>query len=64
MHRQGDDRYLCANGRIRVVLYDGRPESPTYETVAQFHFGDEAPGFSGSRPVCGTRTRTTGTPTP
>jgi dTDP-4-dehydrorhamnose 3,5-epimerase len=45
MHRRGVDRYVCGFGRHRVVLFDGRVESPTYQRFAQFHFGSEAPGW-------------------
>jgi dTDP-4-dehydrorhamnose 3,5-epimerase len=45
MHMESDDRYVVGAGRLRVVLYDGRTESPTYRRVAQFHFGDLSPGW-------------------
>ena len=45
MHRKSTDRYVVAHGRMRVVLFDGRTDSPTYENFAQFHFGDQAPGL-------------------
>jgi dTDP-4-dehydrorhamnose 3,5-epimerase len=45
MHKKSYDRYVAAHGRVRVVLFDGRTGSPTYENFAQFHFGDEAPGL-------------------
>jgi dTDP-4-dehydrorhamnose 3,5-epimerase len=45
MHRKGYDRYVAADGRVRVVLFDGRTGSPTYENFAEFHFGDESPGL-------------------
>jgi len=45
MHKRSVDRYFVAQGRLRVVLFDGRAESPTFERFAQFHFIDESPGM-------------------
>jgi dTDP-4-dehydrorhamnose 3,5-epimerase len=45
VHLLGDDRYVVGAGRIRVVLHDGRVDSPSYARFAQFHFGDESPGW-------------------
>jgi dTDP-4-dehydrorhamnose 3,5-epimerase len=45
MHRLQSDRYLTMSGRLRVVLYDGRVQSPTYERYAEFQFTDETPGL-------------------
>jgi dTDP-4-dehydrorhamnose 3,5-epimerase len=45
MHKLQADRYAILAGRMRVVLYDGRPESPTFQGFAEFFFADEAPGF-------------------
>jgi dTDP-4-dehydrorhamnose 3,5-epimerase len=45
MHKQSVDRYVAGLGRLRVVLFDGRVESPTHERIAQFHFGSESPGW-------------------
>jgi dTDP-4-dehydrorhamnose 3,5-epimerase len=45
MHRLQADRYVALAGRLRVVLYDGRPDSPTFHDFAEFFFADEAPGF-------------------
>jgi dTDP-4-dehydrorhamnose 3,5-epimerase len=45
MHRESVDRYVVMTGRIRVVLYDGRVESPTFQALRQFHFSDESPGW-------------------
>jgi dTDP-4-dehydrorhamnose 3,5-epimerase len=45
MHKRQTDRYVVMGGRLRVVLYDGRPDSPTFERFAEFSFADEAPGF-------------------
>jgi dTDP-4-dehydrorhamnose 3,5-epimerase len=45
MHRLQTDRYLTLSGRLRVVLYDGRTTSPTYQQFAEFQFTDETPGL-------------------
>ncbi len=45
MHRLQADRYVALAGRLRVVLYDGRPKSQTFQSFAEFYFTEEAPGF-------------------
>lgn len=45
MHKQSTDRYVVGSGNIRVVLYDGRVDSPSYKQVVQFHFSGESPGW-------------------
>jgi dTDP-4-dehydrorhamnose 3,5-epimerase len=45
MHKLQADRYVALAGQLRVVLYDGRPDSPTFQDFAVFSFADEAPGF-------------------
>ena len=45
MHKRQTDRYVTLGGRLRVVLYDGRPNSATFQRFAEFGFADEAPGF-------------------
>ena len=35
VHREHDDRYALLFGELLVVLYDERPDSPTYGTVAE-----------------------------
>jgi len=45
MHKLQTDRYVVLAGPLRVVLYDGRPDSPSFQHFAQFSFGDRAPGF-------------------
>jgi dTDP-4-dehydrorhamnose 3,5-epimerase len=44
MHRVQADRYVALAGRVRVVLFDGRVESPTHQRFAEFQFTDETPG--------------------
>lgn len=38
MHRIQTDRYATISGSLRVVLYDGRVDSPTHGRFAQFYF--------------------------
>ena len=45
MHMESDDRYVVGSGRLRVVLYDGRVDSSSYEQLDQFHFGEQSPGW-------------------
>lgn len=45
MHERQTDRYFLAHGRVRVALYDGREESPSYERVEQFFFTETTPGL-------------------
>lgn len=45
MHRMQADRYFVVGGRLRVVLFDGRTDSPSYERFAQFHFTEKSPGL-------------------
>jgi dTDP-4-dehydrorhamnose 3,5-epimerase len=45
MHRLQADRYVFLSGRVRVVLYDGRADSPTFEQFAEHFFSDDSPGF-------------------
>ncbi len=45
VHKRQTDRYVTILGRMRVVLYDGRPASPTFEAINEIHFADEAPGL-------------------
>lgn len=45
MHKLQADRYYVAYGSLRVVLFDGRVGSPSYERFAQFYFTDETPSM-------------------
>ena len=36
VHREQDDRLFVAIGRVRIVLYDDRPESPTHRMLNVF----------------------------
>ena len=45
MHKLQADRYLLGQGRVRVVLFDGRPSSPTYERFDELHFDPTTPAL-------------------
>jgi dTDP-4-dehydrorhamnose 3,5-epimerase len=45
MHRHQADRYFVSPGRLRVVLYDGREDSPTFQKYQQIWFSDETAGL-------------------
>jgi dTDP-4-dehydrorhamnose 3,5-epimerase len=38
VHQDQDDRLFFSSGSVRVVLYDARPESPTYEMINERYF--------------------------
>jgi dTDP-4-dehydrorhamnose 3,5-epimerase len=44
MHLKQADRYFVCHGNIRVVLYDGRVDSPTYQRFAVFDLSHAARG--------------------
>jgi dTDP-4-dehydrorhamnose 3,5-epimerase len=44
MHKESHDRYFV-DSRTRLVLCDGRVESPTHEKVQQIWFSEESPGL-------------------
>jgi hypothetical protein len=41
MHRKQADRYFTCSGSMRVVLYDGRVDSPTHKHLAHYSFTDD-----------------------
>jgi dTDP-4-dehydrorhamnose 3,5-epimerase len=45
MHRHQADRYFVPPGRVRVVLYDGRQDSPTFQSFQEVWFSDETAGL-------------------
>src|SRR4051794_5120157 len=45
MHRLQADRYFVPSGDLRVVLYDGRVDSPTFENFQQIWFADRSAGL-------------------
>jgi dTDP-4-dehydrorhamnose 3,5-epimerase len=34
------DRYFFVSGQIKLVLYDNRPDSPSYRMINQLYFGE------------------------
>jgi dTDP-4-dehydrorhamnose 3,5-epimerase len=40
VHHQHDDRIFISQGTVKVVLYDDRPDSPTYKTINVIHRTD------------------------
>jgi dTDP-4-dehydrorhamnose 3,5-epimerase len=45
MHMIQADRYFVPAGRLRVVLYDGRVDSPTHGSFQQIWFTEQASGL-------------------
>lgn len=45
MHKLQADRYYVAAGSLRVVLYDGRTESPTHGRIQEIQFTPETLGL-------------------
>jgi dTDP-4-dehydrorhamnose 3,5-epimerase len=45
MHKLQADRYAVLAGSLRVVLHDGRVDSPSRGCFAEFHFTDASPGL-------------------
>jgi dTDP-4-dehydrorhamnose 3,5-epimerase len=45
MHKLQADRYFICGGRLRVVLYDGRAGSPTYERFDELGFDETTPAL-------------------
>ena len=41
MHKRQADRYLGVRGQIRLVLFDGRVDSPTHGVYEQHYLGEE-----------------------
>jgi dTDP-4-dehydrorhamnose 3,5-epimerase len=44
-HAETTDRLFVATGRMRIVLYDSRKNSPTFSAVNEFRFGAGRPGL-------------------
>jgi len=42
-HKIQTDRFVCVAGMAKVVLYDGREDSPTYGEVNEFFMGIQNP---------------------
>lgn len=45
MHRKQADRYFLAAGHVRIVLYDGRVQSPSYRALSEFQMTEESRGL-------------------
>lgn len=45
VHRLATDRVFVSQGLIRIVLYDARTDSPTYERMNEFRFGVMRPAL-------------------
>ncbi len=39
-HRKQTDHFVCVRGTAKVVLYDGREESPTHKEINEFFIGE------------------------
>jgi len=44
-HMKTVDRLFVNQGHLKVVLYDGREESPTHGRIMELHVGDARPTF-------------------
>jgi len=42
-HKKQVDHFVCVKGMMKVVLYDGRPESPTHREINEFFIGEHNP---------------------
>ena len=60
MHDLQTDRYFVVSEDVRVVLFDGRENSPTAGSIVQVNFTDRTPGLVKIPPGSGTLTRTGG----
>lgn len=45
MHRLQADRYFVCGGRVRVVLHDGRVDSPTFGAFEEHSFDETTPAL-------------------
>ena len=44
VHREQQDRLFVALGALKIVLYDARPESPTFKVINEFYLGERNRG--------------------
>lgn len=42
-HKKQTDNFVCVCGMAKVVLYDGRKNSPTYREINEFYLGTHNP---------------------
>jgi len=45
MHRLQSDNIACVRGMIKLVLYDGREDSPTHGAVTEYFLGEHRPAL-------------------
>jgi dTDP-4-dehydrorhamnose 3,5-epimerase len=45
VHVEQNDRLFVYAGTLKLVLYDGRRESPTYQRINVLHLGDHSPAL-------------------
>jgi dTDP-4-dehydrorhamnose 3,5-epimerase len=45
MHREQTDRHFVGAGSLRIVLYDGRTDSPSFRTFQEVPFTPQTPGL-------------------
>ena len=43
LHKVQDDNFAVVKGMVKLVLYDGRDDSPTKGTVTEYFIGDHNP---------------------
>jgi dTDP-4-dehydrorhamnose 3,5-epimerase len=44
-HARSIDRLFVSQGHVKIVLYDGREDSPSHGRVLEHHLGDARPSF-------------------
>lgn len=44
-HAKSIDRLFVNQGHLKVVMFDGREESPTFGRIVELHVGDARPAF-------------------
>jgi len=42
-HEKQADNMACVSGMVKIVLYDGRPASPTFKEIDEFYMGVHNP---------------------
>ncbi len=45
MHKLQTDRYYVWSGSVRIVLHDGRTDSPTFGRFQEIQFNEQTPGL-------------------
>ncbi|MEO9877369.1 MAG: dTDP-4-dehydrorhamnose 3,5-epimerase family protein [Anderseniella sp.] len=43
LHKEHEDRYFLIHGRMQIVCYDIRPDSPTFQQITHIHLSPENP---------------------